>query len=431
MRRASIEETARGIFGPDDQASLQRWTEYWQSSRQRNAQLLKTFQPLVPLDFEGKRVLDIGCGTGGLGELISDRCRLYVGADFHAHVLALAPRSPSVHYLQCSGLQLPFPDRFFDFLFAFDVIEHLVGGFSWQVQFLKEVRRVLKPTGMALFTTPNSWAPYDGHTELYFPHYLPAFLRDRYIGWRNPGFLKEHNTFAEVPLLSPRKLRRALRKSGLAFLHQLPWGLDRKDHRRLFPLRGLLALMGLGWHLHAEFLGLLVHREMRPKLRLKLQKDWHYALHQPSSEPVRDFGSRIDFDKGLFNPQMGAGWFWHERDNGGFRWTGRRAVCYLQSNCPAPFLALHGFSPHANHLEVHVDGLWVGEHRVGKGEEFRLRYLIPFASLQDRIFEVELHCSRTFRSQDAQDERELGIMIFSIGLQRELRSRAKPQSAKA
>ncbi|MEE8586022.1 MAG: hypothetical protein V3T83_14355, partial [Acidobacteriota bacterium] len=245
-------------------------------------------------------------------------------------------------------------------------------------------------------------------------------LRDTYIGWRNPGFLKEHNTFQEVPLMSPRKLRRALRKSGLAFLHQLPWGLDRKDHRRLFPLRGLLALTGLGWYLHAEFLGLLVRREMRSKLRLKLQKDWRYALGQPSSEPIRDFGSQIDFDKGLFNHQMGPGWFWHERDRGGFRWTGRRAVCYLQSGHEAPYLALHGFSPWANRLEIQVDGLMVGEHKVAEREEFRLDYLLPFRSLEDRIFEVELRCSQTFRSQDSQDERELGVMIFSVGLRREL-----------
>ena len=91
MKNQSLEDIAQEIFGPEDQDSIQRWLHYWGESQERNRRLLEPFQQLVLLDFQDKNVLDIGCGTGGLGELISQECRHYVGGDYHFHVLQFVP----------------------------------------------------------------------------------------------------------------------------------------------------------------------------------------------------------------------------------------------------------------------------------------------------------------------------------------------------
>lgn len=412
---ARLRERARAIFGPEYRDSVERWVDYWGQSRRRNEEILKAFRRLVLLDFTGKRVLDIGCGTGGLGEVVGPACRLYVGGDYDSGVLRFAVPAPGRVYLQCSGTALPFGDQVFDYIFAFDVIEHLVGGEPWQLDFLKELRRVLRPLGMIFITTPNRWHPYDGHTGLYFPHYLPLSLSDRYIAWQNPGFLREHRSFSAIRLLTPRQLKALLRGSHLSFLHDLPCGLDREEFRRLFPLKGALARVGLGWYPHAEFWGVLVGAEERDRLRLKLRDTWYYEINQPAPEPVSEFGPAVDFRRGTFSHQLGPGWYWHESENGtGFRWTQREAVCYLQASKDQDYVRLDAYTPVANHVEVWADGLRVGELGVESPSPVELEFLNPVPSSGPRIVEVRIRCRRTTRPENPQDRRDLGVMVFNI-----------------
>ena len=60
-------------------------------------------------------------------------------------------RRPAVRFLQASCEALPFADASFDLVAAFEVIEHLE---HWQ-RTSDEARRVLKPAGVLLVSTPN------------------------------------------------------------------------------------------------------------------------------------------------------------------------------------------------------------------------------------------------------------------------------------
>jgi SAM-dependent methyltransferase len=99
------------------------------------------------------RVLDSGCGSGyGTAELAG--AAAVVGIDISADAVAHASRAfsrPGVHFIQGACESLPFAGASFDLLVAFEVIEHLDG---WR-QMLAEARRVLRPSGVLLVSTPN------------------------------------------------------------------------------------------------------------------------------------------------------------------------------------------------------------------------------------------------------------------------------------
>lgn len=412
---STLQETARSLFGTDSGPYVERWLQYWRESRLRNERLLSGFEAIVPTDFRQRKVLDIGCGAGGLAEIVTPRGARYAGGDVHRHVLELSKKSSGASFLQCVGERLPFRSDSFDYIFALDVLEHVTGGPRAQEGFLREMRRTLRRLGMIFLTTPNWWYPYDAHSELRFPHYLPSFLRDHYVRYRNPAFLKEHGSHANIRMVRPGFLQRSIRAAGLLPLHELPCCMDRAEFVRLHPLWGWLSYCGLGWHVHAEFWPILVRAEERDVLRLKLRANWRHEQNQPS-EGDSDFQPRIDFSVSPGGRQLGEGWYWHERDKTGFRWTRLQAQAYLQSEEPCSYLNLYGYSPFENLLTVRVDGVEVGTHRVEPDQPFDLHYLIPFPDTSRRIFTVELHCARVHRSRHEMDERELGVMIFSLSL---------------
>jgi len=413
-RVRSLEEVAKGIFGGDAETAGKEWVQYWQNSQARNQELISRFQELALIGYKGGRVLDLGCGTGGLGELIGDSVTRYVGADYNWSVLQFGDPTPHRDFVNCDGAVLPFSDGAFDVVFAFDVIEHLVGGKPHQLRFLSELKRILSPLGMILLTTPNFWYPYDAHSQLRFPQYLPTRLADRYIRWRNSSFLLEHSSFAEIKLLKPGFLRSTIRSVGLPPLHELPCCLDRGEYLRLHPIRGILSLLGLGWYSHAEFWMILVHESERERMQLKLKKNWFYERNQPSESPVHAFESCINFDRASYGHQLGKGWHWHERDKRGFRWMEKQATCYLEAKKECRYVRISGFSPYKNHVKVRVDGILVGEHDTHSGENFELFYLIPGERDRPHLFKVDILATDSFIPEGGIDQRTLSLMIFSV-----------------
>ena len=102
------------------------------------------------------RVLDAGCGSGyGAAYLAGlDPALQVVGIDLSEEALAYArPRygGPNLHFAHGDCLTLEFADGEFDLVMAFEVLEHLTEPAS----FLQQARRVLRPSGHLLVSTPN------------------------------------------------------------------------------------------------------------------------------------------------------------------------------------------------------------------------------------------------------------------------------------
>jgi SAM-dependent methyltransferase len=92
------------------------------------------------------RVLDVGCGAGSVAKAVKrERTDLHVLAcDVSQSALATANAAPGgVEFRLAHAEHLPFGDGEFDFVWIFDVLEHVES----PEQVLAEVARVLRPGG--------------------------------------------------------------------------------------------------------------------------------------------------------------------------------------------------------------------------------------------------------------------------------------------
>jgi SAM-dependent methyltransferase len=120
------------------------------------------------------QVLEIGCGEGYGIQYLAASATGYLGIDkFPTH----QPHLPAhVHIRQ---LEVPpftaIADNSFDFAVSFQVIEHIEN----DLLFLQEIRRVLKPGGQLLLTTPNrlmSLSRNPWHVREYTPNEMRTLL---------------------------------------------------------------------------------------------------------------------------------------------------------------------------------------------------------------------------------------------------------------
>jgi 2-polyprenyl-3-methyl-5-hydroxy-6-metoxy-1,4-benzoquinol methylase len=143
--------------------------------------------PLVPLEFESREsyclslihrkaysraaemadgldVLDLGCNNGYGTMSIAKRCAKIIGVDVAAHAIEAAVAThagPNIEYRLVDGSTLPFSAKTFDLVTSFQVIEHVAD----VEPYLREIRRVLRDTGKAVFTTPNRCIRLDAGME--------------------------------------------------------------------------------------------------------------------------------------------------------------------------------------------------------------------------------------------------------------------------
>ena len=104
------------------------------------------------------KVLDIGCGVGSTDRYLIDHFGELHGVDVADEVIEKAKLAiPAAHYQDYDGKCLPFADDTFDLAFAINVMHHVPPA-DWQ-NFAVEMRRVLRPGGIALVFEHNPYNP--------------------------------------------------------------------------------------------------------------------------------------------------------------------------------------------------------------------------------------------------------------------------------
>jgi SAM-dependent methyltransferase len=140
-----------------------------------------------------KRVLDLACGEGYGSKMLADTASSVVGIDIDENVIRHASTkygSANLQFLSGPITAVPIPDdHSIDVVVCFEAIEHIED----QEGLLLEVKRLLKPDGLFIVSTPNKAIYHDeSHVdnpfhvkELYFDEFQTLLARY----FRNSHFL--------------------------------------------------------------------------------------------------------------------------------------------------------------------------------------------------------------------------------------------------
>jgi SAM-dependent methyltransferase len=203
--------------------SREHYAEYQlQSARGRLAALAHELALVRP------RVLDVGCGLGGLTTAYALDGARTVGIDverYDAESLAFARGFAAAHgvpvpFLAVPETGWPLGDDRFDLVFLDSVLEHTLE----PARVLAETARVLRPGGRAFVSFPLFYGPFGGHIDDYVRvpwfHLLPRRLvvatlrRCRPIGaYVTPAFVE--GLYTSLNRLTRRRFLRLVDAAGL------------------------------------------------------------------------------------------------------------------------------------------------------------------------------------------------------------------------
>jgi len=161
-------------------------------------------------DTSDKKVLEIGCGTGGFLIPAANRYDTVVGIDIAFRWLVMAKKrlqeeETDVPLLCACAEYLPFQAGQFDLIMAEAVIEHVRN----QKDTLKECQRVSKDRGRIYVITANrlSLSP-EPHVRVWGVGFLPRKWMNTYVS------IIKRIPYKNIRLLSFFEFRRLIRKSG-------------------------------------------------------------------------------------------------------------------------------------------------------------------------------------------------------------------------
>lgn len=118
---------------------------------------LDTLSELTKHGLHGK-ILDVGSAPGHFIVLLKELGYDVIGVDINPDrcMKFFKKYNVEVRKVDIETEKLPFEDRSFDFVLFLEMLEHLRIN---PLHALREIRRVLKPTGMLILTTPNITLP--------------------------------------------------------------------------------------------------------------------------------------------------------------------------------------------------------------------------------------------------------------------------------
>ncbi len=129
-------------------------------------------------ELKNKIIIDFGCGDG-LAYLLWKKGAKVYGVDNSEIAIKYAIEKHKQHKTDChfelANYETGFKENFFDFIICTDVIEHVLEPF----RLLKEIKRVMKPGGYAVISTPIKLTeePLDKmHVAEWFPEEFKSIM---------------------------------------------------------------------------------------------------------------------------------------------------------------------------------------------------------------------------------------------------------------
>ena len=159
---------------------------------------------------KGRTLLDLGCGNGAQTLLFTPHFERVIGVDLLPLNRAENPvPSGSFDFLRGEAARLPLRSESIDSAISFEVLEHTPD----DELALKEVHRVLRKSGIFLFTVPNKWWIFESHgASVPLFNWIP-WNRIPFVGWLPRAI---HERFARARTYTMRRARRLATQSGFA-----------------------------------------------------------------------------------------------------------------------------------------------------------------------------------------------------------------------
>jgi len=134
----------------------------------------------------GKNVLDIACGEGYGSHLMADTAGAVTGVDIDESTVKSASekyRHDKLKFLVGSAAKIPCADHSFDLVVSFETIEH----HDQHEEMMSEIKRVLKPDGILLISSPDKkyYSDEPGYKNPYhvkelYKHEFEALLKKHF-----------------------------------------------------------------------------------------------------------------------------------------------------------------------------------------------------------------------------------------------------------
>jgi SAM-dependent methyltransferase len=183
--------------------------------------VMKEMQARVP---HGERVLDAGCGTGGMMKLLTNWD--IHGIDIAPAAIAHCQQRGLKQVIQASLHELPFESASFDAVLSLDVLYHEQVD---EHRALDEIARVLKPGGIFIMNLPafDCLRGAHDHAVRGARRYTACQVRDRLL-FHNLSVDMMHywNAWLFLPLLVWRRWTRLRPHSARSDIRQLPAWLN-------------------------------------------------------------------------------------------------------------------------------------------------------------------------------------------------------------
>jgi ubiquinone/menaquinone biosynthesis C-methylase UbiE len=130
-------------------------------------------------DLKGLSVLDVGCSGGIIANALSENGADVVGMDIDVPGLAKAQRSYGdvVSFVCADSSHMPIASQSVDVVICNHIYEHVVDPHA----LVREMTRVVKPSGMLYLGLGNRLGVMEPHYRLPFLSWLPRGLAHRYV----------------------------------------------------------------------------------------------------------------------------------------------------------------------------------------------------------------------------------------------------------
>ena len=181
----------------------------------------------------GLDVLDVASGEGYGTALLAQTARSVIGVELNAEAIAHASKNytaPNLRFAHGDARNMALPDACVDIVISFETIEH----FYEHDAFLAEVRRVLRPGGRLVISSPERdvYSPAGGDFN---PHHVRELTRAEFLALLRSYFVNV-SLHGQRPMIGSALIAEALSTSGE---RPAPLTYERRGSNRYEESQGL------------------------------------------------------------------------------------------------------------------------------------------------------------------------------------------------